>query len=131
MEVYRAFQQDDQENTSLLEKHGKLGVKSVGMFWPGSFLLESAQEMMEQATAGNFKIAEVEDAGHYIAEENLRDLVKVCYPSSGVSRREKSIVASLTGYAEKVERPSWKCNHRTGQRHTPMLSPRFFISPNS
>ncbi|KAJ4296398.1 hypothetical protein N0V90_006443 [Kalmusia sp. IMI 367209] len=70
LEVYRAFEKDAEENRDILQEKGKVKVRSVGMFGAGSFLKPRAKGMVQEVVETDRDIITVEDAGHYIAEEN-------------------------------------------------------------
>jgi len=74
LEVYRAFEQDAEENRTWLKEHGKMEVPTL-LLMGGKFLLaESAQSMADEIHVGA-EVSVIEDSGHYIAEETPQAFV--------------------------------------------------------
>jgi pimeloyl-ACP methyl ester carboxylesterase len=74
LEVYRAFEQDAQENRKWLEENGKVKVPSLVLMGSECMLVEGAEEMASEYHEGA-EVVTVEDAAHYIAEENPEGFV--------------------------------------------------------
>lgn len=71
MEVYRAFEVDAQENRDWIDENGKSKVPAMALSGEKSAHKIEALEMFNELHKhGNFEVAVVEEAGHYIAEEN-------------------------------------------------------------
>ncbi|KAK7219344.1 hypothetical protein V2G26_007347 [Clonostachys chloroleuca] len=76
--VYRAFQEDANENTAWILKSGKCKVRALGLSGAQSRHREAADKMMAEAhEPRTFAAAAVEDSGHYIAGENPDGFVQV------------------------------------------------------
>ena len=71
LEVYRAFEIDAQENRHWIDKNGKSEVPAMALSGGKSAHKDEALEMFSEVhEQGIFEVAVVEEAGHYIAEEN-------------------------------------------------------------
>lgn len=68
-EVYRAFDQDGENNKAALKKNGKLTMPVLALGGTSSFFLPIAKEMMNEV-AKNVTVRPIPDCGHWIAEEN-------------------------------------------------------------
>lgn len=76
--VYRAFKTDAEENEEWVSKHGKSKVPTMILSGDRSRLRIGANEMASEVTDRDVvDIGEVEDSGHYCAEENPQGFVKV------------------------------------------------------
>lgn len=73
--VYRLFEQDAQDNAETREKGGKSKVRCLTLNGSESFLKKAAAEEAAEFY-DDFQTAEVEDAMHYIAEENPSGFVE-------------------------------------------------------
>ncbi len=70
-EVYRAFELDAQEYRDWIEINGRSKVPAMALSGEKSAHKAEALEMFSEAhELGTFEVAVVEEAGHYIAEEN-------------------------------------------------------------
>ena len=67
--VYRLFEKDAEDNVAIREKHGKSKVPCLTLNGDRSFLAEAAENEAAEFYE-EFETAKVEDAMHYIAEEN-------------------------------------------------------------
>lgn len=76
--IYRAFLEDGEENQAWIREHGKCKVRTLNLGGAQSRFAGSATEgmMKEVHEEGTFRIAEVADSGHYVAEENPEGFVK-------------------------------------------------------
>ncbi|KAF2835122.1 alpha/beta-hydrolase [Patellaria atrata CBS 101060] len=74
IELYRAFGTDAEENREWVKKQGKCGVPSLILSGRKSFLETFASPMAEEVHE-NIEVACVEEAGHWIAEENPAEFV--------------------------------------------------------
>jgi pimeloyl-ACP methyl ester carboxylesterase len=74
LEVYRAFDKDVQENKEWVKKNGKLSVPTLGMVGK-EFLLAPYVESMVGEMCERGEVLQVENSGHYIAEENPEGFV--------------------------------------------------------
>jgi pimeloyl-ACP methyl ester carboxylesterase len=72
-ELYRAFDQDAQENRSALERNGKLKIPVLAIFGSISNTSSGVVEMMHEV-AENVTGLEISRSGHWIAEENPGEL---------------------------------------------------------
>jgi pimeloyl-ACP methyl ester carboxylesterase len=71
LEVYRAFEIDAQENRHWIDTNGKSKVPAMALSGDKSAHKDEALEMFSEVhEQGIFEVAVVEEAGHYIAEEN-------------------------------------------------------------
>ena len=68
-EVYRAFDQDGEDNRKLLEQHGKLQLPLLFVAGQESFLSTIAQQILEEIADAGIVVA-IPNSGHYPAEEN-------------------------------------------------------------
>jgi pimeloyl-ACP methyl ester carboxylesterase len=69
-EVYRAFEEDARENRENLRLKGKCTRPVLILSGSQSRHVHEAREMVNEVYAGEIQIDEIEDSGHYIAEEN-------------------------------------------------------------
>ncbi|KAG9196005.1 hypothetical protein G6011_01126 [Alternaria panax] len=69
LEVYRAFEQDAEENKAWVSEHGKVKVPSLLMNGKEFMLAQSANGMAEEYHEGA-ELLTVSESAHYIAEEN-------------------------------------------------------------
>lgn len=77
-EVYRAFLQDAEENRQWIGEHGKCRVKALGLSGAESRHAEAAEKMMgESHEPSTFRVAKVENSGHWVAEENPEGFVTI------------------------------------------------------
>ncbi|PSN70381.1 soluble epoxide hydrolase [Corynespora cassiicola Philippines] len=74
-EVYRAFEQDAEENRRWLEDNGKVKVPVMGMVGK-QFLLARHMEGMMAEVHDSTDVLVVEESGHYIAEEDPEAFLK-------------------------------------------------------
>jgi len=81
LELFRAFEQDADDNRRFLSERGKLKMPVLGLGGTASFFLPVAQEMLSEV-ADNVTVRPIEGSGHWIAEEQperflerLRDFV--------------------------------------------------------
>ncbi|CAI6231516.1 unnamed protein product [Periconia digitata] len=75
--VYRAFAKDAEENKKWLKDNGKLNVPAMGMVGKESFLAASTESMLKEVhEEQQVETFLVEEASHYIAEENPESFVK-------------------------------------------------------
>jgi pimeloyl-ACP methyl ester carboxylesterase len=75
LEVYRSFEKDAEENRKWLQENGKVKVPSLLMMGAESGLGELAEAMAEETHEGA-EVLQVEESGHWIAEENPDGFVK-------------------------------------------------------
>jgi len=75
LEVYRAFEKDAEENRQWVAEHGKVKVPSMLMNGEKFMLAQSAEGMANQYHEGA-EMVTIEEAAHYIAEENPEAFVK-------------------------------------------------------
>lgn len=69
--VYRAFETDAAENREWLAAHGKLTVPSLSLSGRHSAVGDAEGAMVREVTADDaVEVGVVEDAGHYLTEEN-------------------------------------------------------------
>jgi len=68
--VYEAFEEDKKENREWLDKHGKCGVPSLVLSGKESGHGGQVAKAMGRQMYENWKMVDVEESGHYIAEEN-------------------------------------------------------------
>ena len=77
--VYRLFEKDAEDNVAIREENGKCKVPCLTLSGDKSFLAKAAAQEAAEFYE-RFETAEVEDAMHYIAEENpegfVRELLK-------------------------------------------------------
>jgi pimeloyl-ACP methyl ester carboxylesterase len=72
-ELYRAFDQDAQENRSALARNGKLKIPVLAIFGSISNTSSGVADMMHEV-AENVTGLEISRSGHWIAEENPEEL---------------------------------------------------------
>lgn len=76
-EVYRAFLDDAKENRLWVLEHGRCRVKALGLSGGKSRHAEAAQTMMSEVhEPSTYRVAEVDNSGHWIAEENPEGFVR-------------------------------------------------------
>ena len=75
LEVYRAFEKDAEENRNWVAEHGKVKVPSLLMNGEKFMLAQSAEGMAKEYHEGA-EMVTIEEAAHYIAEENPEAFVK-------------------------------------------------------
>lgn len=68
LEMYRAFERVPKKR--LVEVKKNCEGQNIGLFGMGIFRLTRGREMMEEVTAEKVDMCTIDDAGHYIAEEN-------------------------------------------------------------
>ena len=68
-ELYRAFDQDGEDNRAALKKHGRLSMPVLALGGTASFYLPIAKAMLKEV-AKDVTVDGVPDCGHWIAEEN-------------------------------------------------------------
>jgi len=73
--LYRTFEQDAEQNRRCREKDGKCKVPCMVLSGGKSMLKEFARAMADEMYEGA-EVAEVDDAAHWIAEENPEGFVK-------------------------------------------------------
>lgn len=73
-EVYRAFDQDAEDNKTALKKHGKLTMPVLALGGTSSFYLPIAKAMLAEV-AKDVTVRSIPECGHWIAEENPAALV--------------------------------------------------------
>lgn len=77
-EVYRAFLLDAKENEQWWRENGKCGVPTLGLSGEESRHAAQAEEMFgEVHEKGTYELAVINDAGHYVAEENPEGFARV------------------------------------------------------
>ncbi|KAI4923116.1 uncharacterized protein J4E92_007869 [Alternaria infectoria] len=75
LEVYRAFEKDAEENRNWVAEHGKVKVPSLLMNGEKFMLAQAAEGMAKEYHKGA-EMVTIEEAAHYIAEENPEAFVK-------------------------------------------------------
>lgn len=79
MDLYRTFPIDVEDNRATLQKSGKCKVPACAFSGAQSFLAGIARSQTEELYE-NVEVAEVEESGHWVAEENaegcVREIVK-------------------------------------------------------
>jgi len=75
LEVYRAFEKDAEENRQWVAEHGKVKVPSMLMNGEKFMLAQAAEGMANEYHEGA-EMVTIEEAAHYIAEENPEAFVK-------------------------------------------------------
>ncbi|KAF5658978.1 haloacetate dehalogenase [Fusarium heterosporum] len=76
--VYREFVKDSEENSEWVVKHGKCKVRALGLNGKECHFSKVAEQMMEEVhEKGTFSVASVPKSGHYIAEENPEEFVRL------------------------------------------------------
>ena len=74
--VYRAFEEDAKENLEWVSSHGKSNVPTMVLSGARSRHRFEAEEMVLEVTEKGFvEVGEVEEASHYVAEENPQGFV--------------------------------------------------------
>ncbi len=73
-EVYRAFDQDAEDNKTALKKLGKLTMPVLALGGTSSFYLPIAKAMLAEV-AKNVTVRPIPECGHWIAEENPAALI--------------------------------------------------------
>jgi pimeloyl-ACP methyl ester carboxylesterase len=73
--VYKAFDRDAAENQVWVEEYGKCQVPALAFSGASSPHAAEAEEMVREMYE-NVEVAEVDESGHYLAEENPEDFVK-------------------------------------------------------
>ncbi|KEY67091.1 hypothetical protein S7711_07066 [Stachybotrys chartarum IBT 7711] len=87
-DVYRTFLQDADENNDWISKNGKLRVRALGLNGrAGPFQTEAADMMAEVHEKGTYEVATVPDSGHWIAEENPEEFVRVILEFIGAKQQ--------------------------------------------
>lgn len=77
-DVYRAFEKDAEENREWVAKDGKSKVRAMCLNGEHSWYAQHAREMMEEVQEeGTFVVGEVKGSGHWVAEENPEEFVRV------------------------------------------------------
>ncbi len=74
-DLYRAFPRDAEDIRSALASSGKLTVPCLGLTGGASLLHAGAVEGVGHSLADSVVVAEIAGSGHWIAEENPRDLI--------------------------------------------------------
>lgn len=74
--VYAAFEDDAKWNKEWLARNGRSSVPALALSGDRSRHAEEAGGMVSEMYE-NVEVAEVKDAGHYVAEENPADFVKI------------------------------------------------------
>jgi len=74
--IYRAFERDAEENRKWVKENGKCKVPALALSG-GEFLLAEKAEGMFREVHENVKTAVVKESGHYVAEENPGEFVKI------------------------------------------------------
>ncbi len=75
MDLYRAFHADAIENKNHLKSHGRCKVPAAAFNGAQSFLSSIAKEQTEELYE-NVEVIEVEESGHWVAEESPEDCVE-------------------------------------------------------
>ena len=76
-ELYRAFEVDSKENRLWIDAEGKLEIPTMALSGDKSAHKDEAVDMFNEVhEQGTFEVAIVEEAGHYIAEENPEGFVR-------------------------------------------------------
>ncbi|KAM0349086.1 hypothetical protein ACHAPU_004021 [Fusarium lateritium] len=76
--VYREFARDSEENSEWVVKHGKCKVRALGLNGKECHFSKVAEQMMEGVhEKGTFSVASVPKSGHWIAEENPEEFVRL------------------------------------------------------
>ncbi|KAK5091244.1 hypothetical protein LTR05_001425 [Lithohypha guttulata] len=73
--VYRLFEQDAEDNKSIRDRNGKSKVRCLTLNGAKSFLKQAAADEAQEFYE-DFRVAEVDEAMHWIAEENPQAFVK-------------------------------------------------------
>ena len=74
-ELYRAFDQDGEDNKAALKKNGRLTMPVLALGGTSSFFLPIAKVMLAEV-AKNVTVTGIPDCGHWIAEENPKAFVE-------------------------------------------------------
>jgi pimeloyl-ACP methyl ester carboxylesterase len=73
--VYEAFERDAEENRAWVEQHGKCRVPALA--FSGEFSRHAAEAKgMVSEMYEDVEVAQVQESGHYLAEENPEDFVR-------------------------------------------------------
>lgn len=75
MDLYRSFHADLEDNKAHLKSHGRCKVPAAAFSGAKSFLASIAQKQTEELYE-NVEVVEVEESGHWVAEENPEDTVE-------------------------------------------------------
>ncbi|MEU7633270.1 alpha/beta hydrolase [Nocardia sp. NPDC049220] len=75
LELFRAFEQDAEDNRRILSEKGKLTMPVLGLGGTASFFLSSAEEMLLEV-AESVTVRPIEKSGHWIAEEQPETFLK-------------------------------------------------------
>jgi len=85
IDLFRAFDQDADDNRAALQKDGRLRMPVLGMGGASSFFVGKAQEMLEEV-AEDVRIVSIPECGHWIAEEQpdifVAELLKFVRPAA-------------------------------------------------
>lgn len=73
--LYRAVDQDAVDNRKTCQRDGKLRMPVLGLGGDASFFAPVAAEMLSEV-AQHVSVATISRCGHWIAEENLGDLLR-------------------------------------------------------
>ena len=74
-ELYRAFDQDGEDNKAALKKNGRLTMPVLALGGTSSFFLPIAKVMLAEV-AKNVTVTGIPDCGHWIAEENPKAFIE-------------------------------------------------------
>ncbi|KAJ5990502.1 hypothetical protein N7522_010709 [Penicillium canescens] len=88
-EVYRAFEEDARENRESLRLKGKCMRPVLILSGSQSRHAHEAREMIKEVYAGDIRVEEVEDSGHFIAEENPEGFLRtvLAFVHNNVSKK--------------------------------------------
>ncbi|TCR70998.1 alpha/beta hydrolase [Rhizobium sp. BK376] len=75
LELFRAFEQDAEDNRRILTEKGKLKMPVLGLGGTASFFLPIAEQMLLEV-AEKVTVRPIEDCGHWIAEEQPERLLQ-------------------------------------------------------
>ncbi|SPJ75809.1 related to haloacetate dehalogenase H-1 [Fusarium torulosum] len=76
--IYREFGKDSEENREWIAKHGKCKVRALRLNGQECHFSQVAEQMMgEVHEKRTFSVASVPKSGHYIAEENPEEFVRL------------------------------------------------------
>jgi len=75
-ELYRAFEQDSEDNRAALARHGKLTMPVLGLHGQISLFGEVTERMIRELCE-DVTVLAVPEAGHWISEENPEGLVDI------------------------------------------------------
>ncbi len=80
-ELYRAFDQDSEDNKAALKNNGRLTMPVLALGGTASFFLPIAKVMLAEV-AKHVTVVGIPDAGHWVAEENplafVQEVLKFC-----------------------------------------------------